>query len=193
MLNPSLLKYVSLAVTLSGHILLFRQVTLSEVSNCPPHIAAHWQAHKTCDTKPTCQRAAILPAHGNHPVSSGDFRRYLKKPILCLSLTPMKFLFSILSLFMLYMSCLPCGDSKECNIKTEAKISATDNHQQHEHQSEACTPFCTCSCCAASAFYSPLSKIQASKILLLSEKHLLLNEDAKTDIFSSIWQPPKIS
>ena len=28
---------------------------------------------------------------------------------------------------MLYISCLPCGDRKECNVRTEAKISATDN------------------------------------------------------------------
>jgi len=94
---------------------------------------------------------------------------------------------------MLYLSFLPCGDSIECNAQTELSIKANDNHQQHEHQSEACTPFCTCSCCAASAFYSPLSKIHASKIVLLSEKHPLLNEDAKTDIFSSIWQPPQLS
>jgi len=94
---------------------------------------------------------------------------------------------------MLYLSCLPCGDGKECNSKTEKKITATEKHQQHQHQSESCTPFCTCSCCAASAFYTHLSKIQASKILLLTEKHPLLNEDAKTDIFSSIWQPPQLS
>jgi len=94
---------------------------------------------------------------------------------------------------MLYLSCLPCGDSVECNVTTEQKITATDNHQQHQHQSESCTPFCTCSCCAASAFYSTFSKIQASKIVFQSEKHPLQNEDAKTNIFSSIWQPPQLS
>lgn len=104
-----------------------------------------------------------------------------------------KSFFFILSCFMLYLSCLPCGDSVECNIKTEMKIAAADNQQQHEHQPEACTPFCTCSCCAASAFYSPLFKIQASKIVFLREKHPLHNEDAKTDIYSAIWQPPKLS
>jgi len=94
---------------------------------------------------------------------------------------------------MLYLSCLPCGDSKECNVKTEAMVSTSDNHQQHEHQSEACTPFCTCSCCAASAFYSPRSKIQATNFFFFSEKHPLINEDAKTDVFASIWQPPQLS
>jgi hypothetical protein len=105
----------------------------------------------------------------------------------------MKPIFFILSGFMLYLSFLPCGDSVECNAKTEMKITTTDNHQQHEHQTEACTPFCSCSCCAASVFYSALSKIQASKIVFQSEKFPLLNEDANTDVFSSIWQPPKLS
>ena len=105
----------------------------------------------------------------------------------------MKIVFFILGFLLLYMSFLPCGDSVECNAKTEMRITTTDNHQQHEHQSEACTPFCSCSCCAASAFYSTLSKIQASKIVLLSEKFPLNNEDADADVFSSIWQPPKLS
>ncbi|HNU47362.1 MAG TPA: hypothetical protein PKM40_00935 [Bacteroidia bacterium] len=94
---------------------------------------------------------------------------------------------------MLYLSCLPCGDSVECNAKSEVKIAAPDNHQQHQHQSESCTPFCTCSCCAASAFYYPLSKIQASKIVFLSQKHPLFNDDADTEVYSAIWQPPQLS
>jgi hypothetical protein len=102
----------------------------------------------------------------------------------------MKIVFFILGFLLLYLSCLPCGDSVECNDQTEMKITAADN--QHEHQSEACTPFCTCSCCAVSAFYS-FYKFPASKIVFLSEKFLLLNEDADTEVFSSIWQPPQLS
>jgi hypothetical protein len=81
----------------------------------------------------------------------------------------------------------------ECNSKTELKIIAKDNHQQHNHDTEACTPFCACSCCAASAFYSSLSKIHTSKIVFLSEKYSLLDEDAHTEVYSAIWQPPQLS
>ncbi|MFN0082269.1 MAG: hypothetical protein ACKVOM_07085, partial [Ferruginibacter sp.] len=52
----------------------------------------------------------------------------------------MKATFFILGFFLLYLSSLPCGDSKECNAKTPVEISANDNHQQHNHESEACTP-----------------------------------------------------
>jgi hypothetical protein len=105
----------------------------------------------------------------------------------------MKLFFSILSLAMLYISCLPCGDRNECNVRTEAKISATDNHQQHKHNSEACSPFCSCSCCAASAFYSPFSKAPVNKIEFQSEKYLLYNVSFSTEAHNSIWQPPKIA
>ncbi len=94
---------------------------------------------------------------------------------------------------MLYLSLLPCEDSIECNKKTEFSIAANDNHQQHKHQSEACTPFCTCSCCAASAFYSPLNKVQVIKAIFPSEKYPLFQEDNITDTHNSIWQPPKIA
>ncbi|OSZ77177.1 hypothetical protein CAP36_12240 [Chitinophagaceae bacterium IBVUCB2] len=91
------------------------------------------------------------------------------------------------------MSCLPCGDIQDCNVKTEAKISATDNHQQHNHDAETCTPFCTCSCCAASAFSSPFSKAQATYVAFQSAKHLLYDVAFNSEVFSSIWQPPQIS
>ena len=121
--------------------------------------------------------------HGKHSL----FRQFL------LSLPPMKIFVFIMSFFLLYLSCLPCSDSKECNIKAEQKVSATTNHQQHKHTSEACTPFCTCSCCAASAFHQPFAKQQALKQIFQSVKYHIQNDSFLSQEFSSIWQPPKIS
>lgn len=112
---------------------------------------------------------------------------------LFLYLQPMKFLFFIMGFFLLYLSCLPCGDSKECNVKTPVEISATDNHQQHNHPAEICTPFCICSCCAASAFYSTFSKAQVNKIVFQSQKYPLYNVAFNTEAHYSIFQPPKLS
>lgn len=112
-----------------------------------------------------------------------------------LFLQPMKILFSILSLAMLYISCLPCSDKKECNVRTEAKFSASNNnnHQQHKHNSEACSPFCSCSCCAASAFYSPFFKAQVNKIKFQSQSYPVYSVSFSTEVHNSIWQPPKLS
>lgn len=98
-----------------------------------------------------------------------------------------------MGVFLLYLSCLPCGDSRECNSKAEVKISVANNHQQHKHNTEACSPFCSCSCCAASAFYSPLSKAQLNKVEFQSEKYPLYNVAFSTEAQNSIWQPPKLS
>ncbi len=95
--------------------------------------------------------------------------------------------------FLLYLSCLPCGDSMECNIKEEVKISVTDNHQEHNHDAESCTPFCVCSCCAASAYYSPFSKSQVTKIVFQPSMYPLYDVAFNAEVYYSIWQPPKIS
>ena len=108
-------------------------------------------------------------------------------------LQAMKFLFFLLSFFMIYLSCMPCGDSEDCNVKAPTEISSTDNHQQHNHEAETCTPFCTCSCCPASAFYSALSKAQATKVVFQSEKYPLYNIAFNTEVFCKIWQPPQLS
>ncbi|WP_366086037.1 DUF6660 family protein [Hydrotalea sp.] len=110
-----------------------------------------------------------------------------------LFLQPMKFVFVFLAIFLLYLSCLPCGDRGEYNVKNLAKISESTNHHGHKHSSDACTPFCNCSCCAASAFHSPLLKVQTDKVYFQSVKFPLHNEDCNTEVFYSIWQPPKLA
>ncbi len=107
--------------------------------------------------------------------------------------TVMRFLFFFLGFSLLYLSCLACSDSTECNAKSESKISASANHQAHNHSKEACTPFCTCSCCAATAFYHPLSKVQFVKIIFRSEKAPLDDENFNSEVSYSIWQPPKLT
>ena len=105
----------------------------------------------------------------------------------------MKLFTFIMSFFLLYLSCLPCCDSKECNVKAPVEISANSNHQQHNHNSEICSPFCTCSCCATSAYYAPFSTAQVSKIVFQSEKYPLFNVALNAEAHYSIWQPPQIS
>ena len=110
-----------------------------------------------------------------------------------LFLPPMKFVGLILNCLLLYISCLPCGDSQECNSTAPQTISASTNHQEHNHNREACSPFCTCSCCAASGFFQPLSKAQPAKLIFQSAKHPVQNDSFLSQDFSSIWQPPKLS
>jgi hypothetical protein len=104
----------------------------------------------------------------------------------------MKLLFTSLGIFLLYLSCIPCGDSGECNVKAEVKISSTTGHEQHNHDEESCTPFCTCTCCAASVFNSTLFKTPAITVAPSSQKFLLLNVVFNAEAHYSIWEPPQL-
>ena len=105
----------------------------------------------------------------------------------------MKFLFSLLGFLMLYVSCLPCSDATGYDAKAEVKISSSSTNQEHKHPNESCTPFCTCSCCAASVFYSPVSKMQGKKIIFQLEKYSPQNITFNSEDHYSIWQPPKLA
>ncbi|MHA8107032.1 MULTISPECIES: DUF6660 family protein [Aquirufa] len=103
----------------------------------------------------------------------------------------MKFFAFIMSIYLLVLSCLPCIDRQERNVMAEQKISATTQQQQHQTGDEACTPFCTCSHCPASAFSQPLALYKMPKMLFQSVKfhyEIVFNSYD----FHSVWQPPKI-
>jgi hypothetical protein len=117
--------------------------------------------------------------------------------ILCSSLAifaTMKFVFYFLGFFLLSLSCIPCSDNNECDLtQKKTEVSAFTSHEQHNHDMESCTPFCTCSCCAASAFYYHMFRMQGGKILFQSEKFTLHNVGVNSEVYYSIWQPPKFT
>jgi len=86
-------------------------------------------------------------------------------------------------------------DTDECidNSKTATAISSTD-HNNHQHENEACNPFCSCACCGQ-VFYPNfhLAKIAAKPTAHLKQQFFYTNVSLSSDYFGNIWQPPKIS
>jgi len=113
-----------------------------------------------------------------------------------LFLQPMKFLSLILSIAILAVSFVPCTDNlvimTGSSLKKEIK-SSPNSSNEHNNTSDSCSPFCTCSCCAASAIYSPFSRAQVVKVIFQSKKYPLYNISLNSEVFYSIWQPPKLS
>ena len=103
----------------------------------------------------------------------------------------MKFFVVILSFYVLALNCFPCKDSGECNVKTDQNISAS-HQQHHEQESEACTPFCSCACCAAAGFYHQVSNTPITRLVLQAGKFFYLNDHFNSYDLHSVWQPPKI-
>lgn len=75
----------------------------------------------------------------------------------------------------------------------EQKISAAPQHQHQQPVDEACTPFCNCSHCPASAFNQQLSHFNVVKPVFQSLKYPIYNSSFSTEVSFSIWQPPKIA
>lgn len=111
--------------------------------------------------------------------------------ILCFIFVWMKMLFFLLGCFILYLSCLPCSDGVECSSGKATMIAMAGNHEQHQHETENCTPFCNCSCCAASVYFTPLEKTAFNKIIFHLEKYPVYHLTSITALAESIWQPPR--
>lgn len=103
-----------------------------------------------------------------------------------------------LSLYLLMLAVYPCTDGKTCvdDIRTHGsernfRVDTTD-HDHSESETDLCTPFCNCSCCATTF------RLTVNELILFSVAHntiltvpysvgpLLRNPHA-------IWQPPKLS
>jgi hypothetical protein len=102
----------------------------------------------------------------------------------------MKLFFILYSFYLLGLSIVPCADSNENNVN--ASSTAISLPQKHHHTTDICTPFCTCTCCASSAFYQPLTVFRLAElhigvVKIATQKSLISHTS------HSIWQPPKIA
>lgn len=105
----------------------------------------------------------------------------------------MKFFWLFFSFYVLFLSVLPCSDRVECADHARMENSQNTDHQNHKHETELCSPFCTCACCGVTIVYVPnislplKNSIEQQYIPLIS---LYTFHYASAD-YGSIWQPPK--
>jgi hypothetical protein len=101
----------------------------------------------------------------------------------------MNFFVFLLSFYMLTLSCFPCGDSEECNAKDKQEVSSTSG--DHEHETEGCTPFCSCACCSSTAFCTGMNT--PKYIALASEQVIFSGPPEYFDSYNAhaVWQPPR--
>jgi hypothetical protein len=105
----------------------------------------------------------------------------------------MKNFWMLFSLFLLTLSVYPCGEAEVC--ETSDKISKLSDHRNHSHETEQCTPFCTCSHCPAAAFYPqiPLFDFKVKSAYASQNPTNHYTFIYTKDFSLKIWQPPKIS
>lgn len=107
----------------------------------------------------------------------------------------MKYFWLFFSFFLSSLSVYPCSDNDECEINYKMEISKNDSQEKQNHNTEHCTPFCTCSHCPASAIHQHFASLTFN-INLPSCEHNPVNHYTSVyteEISLAIWQPPKIS
>ncbi len=105
----------------------------------------------------------------------------------------MKLFTFILSFWMLYLACMPCGDRSDCSMKGKATVSSSTNHQQHKNDAEHCTPFCICSCCSTSLSTNTVTLYTFSNQVFEKKTYGDYNNPICSDLSLAIWQPPRLS
>lgn len=109
----------------------------------------------------------------------------------------MKFFSVIFALYILILSCLPCGDTHDCKVLDNGKETfAQIDHHDHREDTESCSPFCTCACCSSTVVFSfqyPVSITDYTSSFFPQCKRIIIENDAfASNIYGNIWQPPKI-
>ncbi|NBA78634.1 hypothetical protein GOQ04_23975 [Emticicia sp. ODNR4P] len=109
----------------------------------------------------------------------------------------MKFFALIFSLYILILSCLPCGDAKDCKVLDNGKetFSQTDHHN-HQEDTESCSPFCICACCGSNIVFSfqhPVLMTENTPSFFPQRERIIVENDSfASNFYGNIWQPPKI-
>jgi len=104
----------------------------------------------------------------------------------------MKFLAVILSFYLLLLTAIPCIDGLYEDIsmhQTELTQERQDSH--HHSDSDNCSPFCTCNCCATAVVFQP-QIVQLTCFPFSENQYFPVTSVFISDPLASIWQPPKI-
>jgi hypothetical protein len=145
----------------------------------------------------TCKRAKPYP-HTKTRAKKFCHRSQLRMKIVSFPKNPyicnVKLFTLIFSFYLLALAVMPCSDKEDCKYPSPDQSSfATTDHSDHDSDTESCSPFCMCACCGQSiinifyptALYNPTPVVK--------QNFPVYNASFISEMYLSIWQPPKIS
>lgn len=145
----------------------------------------------------TCKRAKPYPHTKtrakkicHRSTNKDENRKFPKNPYIC----TVKLFTLIFSFYLLALAVMPCSDKEDCKYpSTDQSTFATTDHSDHDSDTEHCPPFCMCACCGQSFNCSFVSYSLSLHIPVSVEKFPIYNASFVSEVYLSIWQPPKIS
>ncbi|MEP7197183.1 MAG: DUF6660 family protein [Saprospiraceae bacterium] len=101
----------------------------------------------------------------------------------------------LFSFYLLALGVIPCSDKDDCKYQsTELIMSNSTDHSDHDSDTENCSPFCMCDCCGQTFSCNPFFNYSLSLSVPISlEKFPIYKTSFVSEVYLSIWQPPKIS
>jgi hypothetical protein len=102
----------------------------------------------------------------------------------------MKGLIVIFALYLITLNILPCVDAGQHACVSPLQTASGHNHQDDD-KSDACSPFCVCSCCNIIVMVSGFNfdgKPEKIDSVTIFPQY----QDFNPTYFSNVWQPPKI-
>lgn len=103
----------------------------------------------------------------------------------------MKITACILSFIVVVLTAMPCMDKPQDNTLTKTEIAGQTN-ETHHTDTDHCSPFCTCMCCASPVIYSA-GNFSVLVHGFITNNFPVYKSDFDPAPLSSIWQPPKLS
>jgi len=170
---------------------------LSASCHCCCHFEHAYLYQALHNHKPQTTNHKLCSCHCRCYFEHTNIRQTLRNhkqpnPYLC----PVKLVSILLASYILVLSCLPCSDSRECNINSPTTITkASGNHQDHQHEDEACSMFCSCACCGQIfvPHFQPMLIELSDTPHARKELFAYHNDRLPADFYGNIWQPPKLS
>ncbi len=106
---------------------------------------------------------------------------------------PMKILAFIMAVIVLTLSCIQCMDFDNSmgNANVKTVISKSDNSQHHTN-TDNCSPFCTCNCCAGFTYKATDIKIEHT-VHASTKLYAVHLPSSVIEISLPIWQPPQLA
>jgi len=86
---------------------------------------------------------------------------------------------------------MPCIDDHSVHVGQNIEIS-TQTSDSHQNDTDHCSPFCTCTCCASPVAFLN-NELNIDSFPITQEHQFEYNSSNSSSEHFGIWQPPKIS
>lgn len=111
---------------------------------------------------------------------------------IALFLQLMKLFAFIMSLLVFIQSALPCMDEGSfTNVKKSQAVVSGASGESHSGNTDGCSPFCTCSCCASASCTNGLAAFEAIHFTFRPFTTDYLPASLR-EVALPIWQPPQL-